>query len=174
MKQLFASAPADDYLRDVGLVVWLVAELEGTLIYDLMSHQANVPPELDLMTVEGMRLTGMTCGDMGKYFVKHSKRITDPRVAEYYRVGGEALVEIGPKRNAMLHSRPGIDGHDPEKKLRLLRLRMKPTTASEAHVISDEWLDEFIGRLDVLRRQVEAAHQRGRHRRRRWSWPTPG
>lgn len=148
--------PDGGFLRRIGLVVFLVAEFEGLLVYDLVRFQSLLPPELDFKTMEGMRVTGKTTYQMGKYFLDHAPKITDPQVAGYYRAGGEALMEIGPKRNAMLHTRPGIDGHDPHKKLRLVRWRIGSDTQSEAHMISDEWLDQLIERLQVLRREVVA------------------
>ncbi|QZH65025.1 hypothetical protein [Mycolicibacterium farcinogenes] len=80
------------------------------------------------------------------------------RVAEYYRTGGQALIEIGPKRNAMLHARPGIDEHDTDKKLRLLRWRFhEDREKSEIHMISDEWGDDLIGRIVEIRSNVVAS-----------------
>lgn len=148
--------PDAGFLRRIGLVVFLVSELEGLLITDLVRFHPVLPPRLDFATMEGMRVTGMTTTQMGKYFVDHALQSTDPQVAEYYRAGGEALVEIGPKRNAMLHARPGVDGHDPAQKLRLIRWRIGTETQNESHMISDEWLDELTQRIQKLRREVVA------------------
>lgn len=139
-------------------MVYLVSELEALLMYDLMRFRTLLPPEMDFSTMQGMRVTGKTTTKMGEYFLTHVPKITDPLVAEYYRTGGAALVEIGPKRNAMLHARPGIDGHDPEQKLRLIRWRViSDTKPSEMHMISDEWLDGLVERLGVIRAELVAA-----------------
>lgn len=155
MRPVYAGVPEGDYLQKIGLIVFLVSEFEGTLLYDLLRLEPHLPLALNFSTIEGMRITGMTTQQMGKYFAKHAADITDVRVAEYYRVGGAALEEIGPKRNAMLHSRPGFDGDDPVKRLRLVRMRIDGPERSEGFLIGDKRLDELIERLDVLRRQVE-------------------
>ncbi len=152
--------PDAGFLRRIGLVVFLVSELEGLLITDLVRFHSVLPPKLDFATMEGMRVTGMTTTQMGKYFLDHAPDSTDPRVAEYYRAGGEALSEIGPKRNAMLHARPGVDGDDPEQKLRLIRWRIGSESQNETHMISDEWLDDLVDRLRDLRGRVLSARPR--------------
>lgn len=150
--------PEPEYLSKVGLVVFLVAELEGILITDLVRFHPLLPPKLDFSTLQGMKVAGMTTTSMGKYFLAHAPDSTDAGVAEYYRTGGQALVEIGPKRNAMLHARPGVDGGDPQKKLRLLRWRPdEDREKSETHMISDEWIDELIGRIIEIRTSVVAS-----------------
>jgi hypothetical protein len=149
--------PDAGFLQRIGLVVFLVSELEGWLITDLVRFHSVLPPGLDFATMEGMRVTGMTTTKMGRYFLDHAPATTDSRVAEYYRVGGQALLEIGPKRNAMLHARPGVDGYDPEQKLRLVRWRIGTEKQNETHMISDAWLDEFVRRLRDLRDVVLAA-----------------
>lgn len=149
--------PDDDFLRRVGLVVFLVSELEGLLVYDLVRFHPVLPSELDFATMQGMRVTGMTTTQMGKYFLEHAPKSSNSQVAKYYCAGGDALVEIGPKRNAVLHARPGIDGEDPEQKLRLVRWRIASETETETHMISDQWLDELIDRLRELRGRVLTA-----------------
>lgn len=148
--------PDRGFLQRIGLVVFLVAELEGLLKTDLVRFHPLLPPELDFGGPQGQAVTGMTTAQLGKYFVAHAPKSTDPEVADYYRVGGEALVEIAPNRNAMLHSQPGVDGYDPDQKLRLLRWRVSETKYEAPHMISDEWLDQFADRLQILRDQVMA------------------
>jgi hypothetical protein len=148
--------PDHDYLGRIGLVVYLVAELEGLLKGDLVRFHPLLPPELDYGKPQGQTVTGMTTKQLGKYFIAHAPKSTDPAVAEYYRVGGEGLVEIAPKRNAMLHSQPGVDGYDPEQKLRLLRWKISVTNYEAPHMISDEWLDELIARIQVIRGELVA------------------
>ncbi|MBB5161590.1 hypothetical protein [Mycobacterium sp. AZCC_0083] len=153
--------PEAGYLNKVGLVVFLVAELEGLIITDLVRFHPLLPPQLDFATLRGMKVAGMTTSNMGQYFLAHAPRSTDEGVAEYYRAGGQALIEIGPKRNAMLHARPGVDGNDPQQKLRLLRWR--PDTdheKSEAHMIDDEWIDDLISTIIEIRTSVVASRPR--------------
>lgn len=149
--------PDSGFLAKIGLVVFLVGELEGLLKSDLVRFHPLLPPALDFATPQGRSVTAKTTKQLGLYFVAHAPKSTDAAVAEYYRVGGEALVEIGPKRNAMLHSQPGIDGNDPQRKLRLMRWRHDNGERSEAFIISDEWLDEFVAQIMTLRREVVAA-----------------
>lgn len=148
--------PDSGYLSKIGLVVFLVGELEALLKTDLVRLHGLMPPPLDFATPEGRSVTAMTTMQLGKYFVAHGPKSSDARVAEYYRVGGEALVDIAPKRNAMLHSQPGIDGNDPEQRLRLMRWRHDEGPRAEAHMISDEWLDQLIEQIVSLRSEVVA------------------
>jgi hypothetical protein len=53
-----------------------------------------------------------------------------------------------------LHSQPGVDGWDPQKRLRLMRWRISVTNYEAPHMISDEWLDELIAQIQALRQQV--------------------
>lgn len=148
--------PDGQYLMKIGLLVYFVSEFEGMLITDLPRFQSVLPPELNFFTLEGMRVTGMTTTSLGKYLMKHSARSSDPEVAAYFHAGGKALTDIGPYRNAVLHARPGIDGNDPQQRLRLLRFRVGSETDSEMHMISDEWLDSLLVQIGVLRMQVIA------------------
>jgi hypothetical protein len=148
--------PDARFLARIGMVVFLVADLEGLLKSDLVRFHPLLPPELDFGRPQGQAVTGMTTAQLGKYFIAHAPKSIDPAVAEYYRVGGEGLVEIAPKRNAMLHSQPGVDGYDPEKKLRLLRWKISETNYEAPHMISDEWLEELIARIQVIRGEVVA------------------
>lgn len=51
----------------------------------------------------------------------------------------------------MLYLRPGVEGgHAPQQPLRLWRWRVS-ALPSETHMISDEWLDDFIRRIGYLR-----------------------
>lgn len=146
--------PDRDFLGRIGLVVFLVAELEGLLKTDLVRFQHLLPLELDYGQPGGWKVTEMTTMQLGKYLIAHAPNSTNAAVAEYYRVGGEALVAIAPKRNAMLHSQPGVDGWDPQKRLRLMRWRISVTNYEAPHMISDEWLDELIAQIQALRQQV--------------------
>jgi len=149
--------PDRNFLGRLGMVVFLVSELEGLLKGDLIRFHALLPTELNYGQPKGQRVTGMTTNELGEYFIAHAPKSTDPAVAEYYRVGGEALVEIAPKRNAMLHSIPGVDGNDPQQKLRLLRWKISGKNYEAPHMISDEWLDGVIHDIQVLRARVVAA-----------------
>jgi hypothetical protein len=149
--------PDRDFLGRIGLVVYLIAELEGLLKNDLLRFHRWLPVELDYGKPGGYAVTRMTTRQLGEYFIAHAPKSTDADLAEYYRLGGEALVEVAPRRNAMLHSQPGIDGLDPEKKVRLMRWRISETNFEAPHMISDEWLDEVIQRTQELRRQVVGA-----------------
>jgi hypothetical protein len=143
--------PEDNYLRKLGLVVELVASVEGLLIHAVPQFQHLVPPELNLM-----KLSGMTTHRMGEYLVAKGKKSTDPQVAAYFVAGGKALVEIAPQRNAMLHARPVTDGDDPEHRIRLLRWRVEEGVSEEVHLISDDWLDRLVERIDDIQVELNA------------------
>ena len=90
--------PEDEYIRKLGKVVFLVAFLEGALMYDLPRLQRHgvLPPELNFMTPTGMKMTGMTTRKIGEYLVAHAPKCTDPDVARYLEAGGRALIEVAP------------------------------------------------------------------------------
>ncbi|MCV7303042.1 hypothetical protein H7J93_25795 [Mycobacterium barrassiae] len=144
----------DAYLRKLGLVVFNVAAIEGMLIYDLVRFRPVVPPELDFMTSTGMQITAMTTRGVGDYLVAHAAKCTNARVSTYLGTGGARLIEIAPSRNAMLHSRPGIDGTDPSQPLRLLRMVPKPDF-DDPGVINDDWLDALVRRLGEIYTELE-------------------
>jgi hypothetical protein len=141
--------PEVEYVHKVGQVVFLVAYVEGMLIHDLprFQIQKSAPPELDLLKV-----TGMTTRNLGEYIAAHAPKCTDPVVAAYLLAGGRALVEIAPQRNGMLHARPAEDGDDPNHPLRLLRWRVEGARPedSEVFMISHDWLDRLIERIDDI------------------------
>jgi hypothetical protein len=136
------------------LVVFNVAAIEGMLIFDLVRFRPVVPPQLDFMTPTGMQITAMTTRGVGEYLVAHAPRCTNARVETYLGTGGARLIEIAPSRNAMLHSRPGIDATDPREPLRLLRMVPKPDI-DDPGVIHDDWLDAFIRRLVEVYTELE-------------------
>jgi hypothetical protein len=107
-----------------------------------------VPPELELM-----KLSGMTTRRMGDYLVTHAPKSTDAQLAECLAAGGRALVEIAPQRNAMLHSRPVTDPDDPESRTGLLRWHIEKDP-QEVHLISDEWLDRLVERIDDIQAEL--------------------
>lgn len=144
----------DAYLRKLGLVVFNVATIEGMLIYDLVRFRHVVPPELDFMTPTGMQITAMTTRRVGEYLAAHAPNCSNAAVASYLGTGGKRLIEIAPSRNAMLHSRPGIDATDPNQPLRLLRFVPKPDF-EDPGVIHDDWLDAFICRLGEIFTELE-------------------
>lgn len=136
--------PEDQYLQKLGLVVYLVAVVEGLLMFDLPRFQHLLPAEFNVV-----KLSGMTVGGMGEFIKAHGAKSTDPKVAAYLVAGGEALIEIAPLRNAMLHSRPATDG-DNGNVTRLLRWRVDKAASSEVQMISDEWLDRLARRVDDI------------------------
>lgn len=103
----------DEYLRKLGLVAYLVSSLEGLLLFDLPRFGHQLPQELSTAA-----LAGLTTYKMGERFVTHAPRSADEKITAYFAAGGRALIEIAPRRNAMLHSRPATD---PEGRTRLYR-----------------------------------------------------
>ncbi|MGO4443085.1 hypothetical protein AB4Z42_06975 [Mycobacterium sp. 2YAF39] len=143
--------PDQPYLARIGMVVFLVADLESVLKGDLVRFQSVLPTDLDFNT-QFPRLTGKTTTKLGQWLIDLASEIGDAEVGGYFRRGGEALLEIAPKRNAMLHSWIGVDGRDPRERVRLLRWRINETEYEEPHMVSDEWLDELISQIRTLRK----------------------
>jgi hypothetical protein len=56
----------------------------------------------------------------------------------------------------MLHARPAIDGYDPEERTRLLRSRAEEGVSAEVHMISDDWLDRLVQRIDDIVGELSA------------------
>lgn len=157
MRGMILQTPDDAFLRRIGLVVFLVAEFEGLLMYNPVRFHSVLPPELRLVSEMSLTIPALTTSKLGEYFVAHAKNITESETAAYYDAGGRALIEIGPKRNAVLHSRPGVDGTDPQNKLRLIRMR--PDLRSEkyeAFKIDDLYLDGLVSRIVELRQHATA------------------
>lgn len=132
--------PEDEYLRRIGLVVYMVASVEGLLLFDLSRLADTLPPQL---TAES--LAGSTTARIGQALLAHAPLCSDPAVVSYLTAGGHALLEIGSNRNAVMHARPATDL---DGRTRLYRWRLP-----EAHVIEDAWLDQLARRIDQL--QVE-------------------
>jgi len=133
--------PEDAYLRKIGLVAYMVTSLEGLLLFDLPRLESVLPPQLHVSS-----LAGKTTQTLGEKLVKHAPEIADPEVADYLTVGGRALLELAPQRNAVLHARPATDGRG---RTRLYRWR-----PPDAHFIDDDWLDRLIQRLDDLQNDL--------------------
>lgn len=132
--------PEDEYLQRIGLVSYMVAAVEGLLLFDLPRLVDTLPPQLTAQS-----LAGKTTTRIGEALLAHAPLVSDPAVVSYLTAGGHALIEIGSKRNAVLHARPATD---PDGRTRLYRWRLP-----EAHFIEDAWLDQLARRIDQL--QVE-------------------
>lgn len=128
--------PEDAYLELVGQFAYMVAGVEGLLLFDLPRHATVMPTALSLDS-----LVGKTTVWIGKEFQKHAPMIADPTVRDYYVEGAERLVALGAMRNAMLHARPATIN----EKQRLNR--WKPASgksAAESHPIDEPWLHAAI------------------------------
>ena len=135
--------PDDGYLRKIGLVVYLVSSLEGLLLLDLPRLETAIPAEL---SVKG--LAGKTTLKVGLELVKYAPQCSSREVEVYLEAGGNALLEVAPQRNALLHARPATDEHGP---LRLFQRRML-----EAHLVNDTWLERLIQRIEDLQVELNA------------------
>lgn len=135
--------PEDEYLRKVGVVAYLVASVEGLLLFDLPRLARVLPPQLNVES-----LAGKTTSQLGQKLLAHAPQCTDPAVAAYLKAGGTALLEIGLQRNAVLHARPATDGAG---RTRLFRWRLP-----DAYFIDDDWLDQLCTRIDNLQVELNA------------------
>ena len=133
--------PEDEYLRKIGLVAYLVTAVEGLLLFDLPRLAEVLPPELNVNS-----MAGMTTRQLGEMFLAHAARCTDREVVAYLTAGGHALVEIGPKRNDLLHARPATDSDG--------RTRLYRWLPPHAHFLDDSWLDHFADRVDELQAEL--------------------
>src|SRR5262245_24294611 len=95
--------PEDAYLTRLGRIVYLVSSIEGLLLFDLSRLAGSVPPELLVS-----RLASMTTRQIGDELTKYAAHCSDD-VAPYVKKGGEALTEIAPPRNDVLHARAATD-----------------------------------------------------------------
>ena len=133
--------PEDEYLLQLGMVVYSVASIEGLLIFDLPRMPA---------TIEGhtpKHLAGKTTTAIGKRLLTLAPSIGDRKWREYVVRGGEALVDLGPKRNSILHSRPAtVDGEQ-----RLHRWRLEPT---EIMCISPTHLVGLLNEIETHRQAL--------------------
>lgn len=133
--------PEDEYLLQVGRVVYSVASIEGLLISDL--------PRMPLQ-VEGLSpraLASETTTTIGRCLVKLAPTIPDRPWQDYLLRGGVALKDLGPKRNSVLHARPAtVDGEQ-----RLHRWRLEPT---EIMSISLAHLEQMLDEIEAHRRDL--------------------
>lgn len=120
----------------LGKVVYSVASIEGLLIFDL----PRMPESVAGLSPE--HLAGKTTTSIGKQLVALAPTIRHHAWRAYLKRGGEALTDLGPKRNSVLHARPAIiDGRQ-----RLHRWRVDPT---EVVPISSAYLTELLAEVDV-------------------------
>lgn len=133
--------PEDDYLLQLGKVVYSVASIEGLLIFDL----PRMPAMIEGLTPK--HLAGKTTTVIGKRLLTLAPSIEDGDWREYVERGGEALVDLGPKRNSVLHSRPATVGGEQ----RLHRWRLEPT---EVMSISAPHLDQLLDEIETHRRAL--------------------
>jgi hypothetical protein len=133
--------PEDEYLLQVGRVVYSVASVEGFLLSDL--------PRMPV-AVEGLSpdaLAGKTTTVIGRRLLELAPTIPVRPWRDYLSRGGEALEDLGPKRNAILHARPAtIDGEQ-----RLHRWRLEPT---EIMSISFAHLEHLLNEIEAHRHEL--------------------
>lgn len=122
-------------------MVYSVASIEGLLIFDL----PRMPTTIDGLTPKA--LAGKTTTTIGKRLIDLSPSASDRTWQDYLFRGGQALEDLGPKRNAVLHARPAtIDGQQ-----RLHRWRLDPT---EVMSISTAHLDGILDDIEDHRRDL--------------------
>lgn len=138
-----AHLPEDEYLRRIGSMAYLVASLEGLILFDLPCFGEVLPTQLSVG-----RLAGHTTKRLSDDLLRYAPQCTESAVADYLSAGGRALLEVAPQRNSVLHARPATDE---EGRARLYRWR-----PPEAHFIDDLWLDCLIQRIDDLSCEVNA------------------
>ena len=113
------------------------------LLSDLHRLEAAIPRQLN---VGG--LAGKTTAKLGLEFLKYAPCCSRREVELYLEAGGNALVEMAPQQDALLHARPVTDEHGPA--------RLFPWRLPEAHFVNNPWLDRLIQRLDDLQVELNA------------------
>lgn len=127
--------PEDDYLLKLGKVVYSISSIEGLLIFDL----PRMPEPVEGLTPQDV--AGRTTTTIGNRLISGAASVVDPVWRTYLDRGGQALVALGPKRNAVLHARPAtIGGHQ-----RLHRWRLNPP---EVLSISSTYLGEMLEEIE--------------------------
>jgi hypothetical protein len=135
--------PEDEYLIELGKLIYSIASLEGLLLSDLPRMPTTIA-ELSPKELAGHTTTGI-----GRQLLTLAPSIQDRAWREYIGRGGEALVDLGPKRNSILHARPAtIDG-----RRRLHRWRLEPTEIMPISLWHlGQLLDEIEAHRQVLTR----------------------
>lgn len=82
--------PDDDYLKKIGLVVYLVSSLEGLVLLDLPRLEAAVPSNLNIET-----LVNRTTTKVGLDLLKYAPECSRLDVEVYLAASGRALLEGG-------------------------------------------------------------------------------
>lgn len=135
--------PEDDYLKLLGQVVYSVASIEGLLIFDLPRMPNPVPGATPL------DLAGKTTAMVGTALVGFVPQIVDEQWATYLAAGGNALVDIAPLRNAVLHARPAtVDGMQ-----QLHRWRIGAKT--EVFTVTREHLCDVLDAIEQHRKRIK-------------------
>lgn len=130
--------PDDGYLNQLGRVVYSIASLEGSLLFDL----PRMPEAVGGLSPQD--LAGYPTTLIGKRLVALAPSIRNESWRRYIERGGEALVDLGPRRNSVLHARPAtIAGEQ-----RLHRWRIKPR---EIMPITTRYLDELLEQIEAHR-----------------------
>lgn len=133
--------PEDEYLLLLGKVIYSISSVEGLLIFDL----PRMPVAVKGLTPQ--HLAGVTTTTIGSRLIGGAPSVADPSWRAYLLRGGQALKDLGPKRNRVLHARPAtIDGRQ-----RLHRWRLNPpevVSITPAHLV--ELLDEVEDHRRVL------------------------
>lgn len=133
--------PEDDYLLDLGKVVYSIASIEGMLLFDLPRMTER------FVGLTPSALAGETTTTIGKRLRHVALTIPNPAWSSYLARGAEALEDLGPKRNAVLHARPAtIDGEQ-----RLHRWRLDPV---EVMPISKAHLVNLLDEIEAHRREL--------------------
>lgn len=154
MNKSRVALPESQYLARIGEIAYTVSSMEWTLLGDLYRLGDEVAPFLVLKDLEPQ-----TTGSIGACAVDAANKMDDGPVRQYIAASGEALTKAAKIRNDVLHARPATH---PDQNQRLNRAEVKreggkPVLAGLRFWISDEWLDEQVGRLNDLMKPVNEA-----------------
>ena len=94
--------PPEDYLYNLGLIVYSVGYLEWILLGDLCNRDSELPEQLKFPY-----LVGKSTGQIAKLLMDEQKLalVSDNGLRDRMRKFGQALEDIAKRRNSALHAR---------------------------------------------------------------------
>jgi len=130
--------PDDSYVTLIGRVAYAISYVEWLLLGDL-SRLPDLPEQLTVGS-----LAGKPTGRIASEVDAHLPAVPDPEVRRFLSVSAQALHDLAPLRNHILHARPAtIDGAQ-----RLNRWRLLPDGSGEAFQIDEAFLQSVLDRAD--------------------------
>ncbi len=157
MNRSRVALPEPPYCARIGEVAYTVSSMEWKFLGDIDGLRDELPEKLSLVVLEPL-----TAGEIAGRLEKAAVRMTKGPVRTYVEVCGRVLRQAASIRNDVLHARPATH---PEQDQRLNRAGTrreggKFVLDGTRFWITDEWIDEQIGRLNELLDEMNEARSR--------------